>query len=107
MVYKSKGIKRNPANSRKANNRLGRQLTMAKEKEVIAEKDLVIGREILDEANLGKRLSIIIRKGETHIVPKSHLDAQESLDELAGCLGQESASEYDSHLKMGVLYENR
>lgn len=33
---------------------------MVKEKEVIAEKDLVIGREILNEANLGKHLWLII-----------------------------------------------
>jgi hypothetical protein len=42
---------------------------MAKGKEVIAEKDLVIGREILDEANLGKRLWLIIQEGEIHILP--------------------------------------
>jgi hypothetical protein len=80
---------------------------MFKEKEVIAEKDLVIGREILDEANLGKRLCLIIEEGEIHILPKPPFDAQKTLEELAGCLGQEPATAYDFHLKIGGLYEAR
>jgi hypothetical protein len=80
---------------------------MVKEKEVTAEKDLVIGREILDEANLGKRLWLIIQEGEIHILPKPLLDAQKTLEELAGCLGQEPATAYDFHLKIGGLYEAR
>jgi hypothetical protein len=80
---------------------------MAKEKEVTAEKDLVIGRDILDEANLGKHLSLIIQEGEIHIVPKALLDAEKTLEELAGCLGQEPATAYDFHLKIGGLYEAR
>jgi hypothetical protein len=80
---------------------------MGKEKEVVAEKDLVIGRDVLDEANLGKHLSLIIRKGEIQIVPKAHFDVQKSLEELAGCMGQEPAEAYDFHLKIGGLYEAR
>jgi len=80
---------------------------MAKEKEVTAEKDLVIGRDILDEANLGKHLSLIIQEGEIHIVTKPPLDAQKTLEELAGCLGQEPATAYDFHVKIGGLYETR
>ena len=80
---------------------------MTKEKEVTAEKDLIIGRDILDEANLGKNLSLIIKEGEIHIVPKPLLDAEKSLEELAGCLGQEPATAYDFHLKIGGLYEAR
>ena len=80
---------------------------MAKEKEVTAEKDLVIGRDILDEANLGKNLSLIIQEGEIHIVPKPLLNAQKTLEELAGCLGQEPATAYDFDLKIGGLYEAR
>jgi len=80
---------------------------MAKEKEVTAEKDLVIGRDILDEANLGKNLSLIIQEGEIHIVPKPLLDAQKTLEELAGCLGQEPATAYNFDLKIGGLYEAR
>jgi len=83
---------------------------MAKKKEVTAEKDLVIGRDILDEANLGEHLSLIIQEGEIHIVPivpKPLLDAQQALEELAGCLGQEPATAYDFHLKIGGLYEAR
>lgn len=80
---------------------------IAKEKEVTAEKELVIGRDVLDEANLGKRLRLIIREGEIHILPKLLLDAQKTLEELAGCLGQEPATAYDFHLKIGGLYESR
>lgn len=80
---------------------------MAKKKEVTAEKDLVIGRDILDEANLGKHLSLIIQEGEIHIVPKPLLDAQQALEELAGCLGQEPATAYDFNMKIGDLYEAR
>jgi hypothetical protein len=80
---------------------------MAREKEVTAEKDLVIGRDILDEANLGKHLSLIIQEGEIHIVSKPLLDAQQALEELAGCLGQEPATAYDFNMKIGGLYEAR
>ena len=80
---------------------------MVKEKEVIAEKDLVIRREILDEANLGKRIRLIIQEGEIHILPKPPFDAQRTLEEPAGCLGHEPATAYDFHLKIGSLYEAR
>jgi hypothetical protein len=80
---------------------------MVKEKEVIVEKDLVIGREILDEANLGKRLWLVIQEGEIHILPRPIADAQKTLEELAGCLGQEPATAYDFHLKIGGLHEGR
>ena len=80
---------------------------ISKGKEVIAEKDLVIGREILDEANLGKRLCLIIEEGKIHILPTSPIDAQKTLEELAGCLGQEPATAYDFHLKIGGLHEAR
>jgi hypothetical protein len=80
---------------------------MAKEKEVIAEKDLVIGRDILDEANLGKSLRLVIQEGEIHILPRPPADAKKTLEELAGCLGQEPATKYDFHLKIGGLYEAR
>ena len=42
-----------------------------------------------------------------HILSTPPLDAQKTLDELAGCLGQEPATEYDFHLKIGGLYEAR
>jgi len=80
---------------------------MVKEKEVIVEKDLIIGREILDEANLGKRLWLVIQEGEIHIFPKSPFNAEKTLEELAGCLGQEPATAYDFHLKIGGLHETR
>jgi hypothetical protein len=77
-----------------------------KAKAVIAEKDLV-EREILDEANLGKRLCLIIEEGEIHILPTPSFDGQKALEELAGCLGQEPATTYDFHLKIGGLHEAR
>ena len=80
---------------------------ISKRKDVTAEKDLVINRDILDEANLGKHLSLIIREGEIHIVSKSPTEIQETLEELAGCLGEEPATSYDFNLKIGGLYEAR
>ena len=80
---------------------------MAKGKEVTAEKDLIIGRDILDDPNLGKNLSLIIHEGEIHIVSKPLLDVQKTLEELAGCLGQEPATAYEFDLKIASLYEAR
>ena len=80
---------------------------MATGKEVIAEKDLDIGREILDEANLGKRVRLVIQKGEIHVLASPPSDAEKTLEELAGCLGQEPATAYDFHLKVGRLHEAR
>jgi hypothetical protein len=61
----------------------------------------------LAEAGLGKEMRIIVKTGEIRIVTAPVSDAEAVLKELAGCLGQEPASEYDFQLKIGGLYEVR
>ncbi len=68
---------------------------------------LILGKEILTEAGLGKQVHIIVKPGEIRIVTALVSDAEATLKELAGCLGQEPASEYDFQLKIGGLYEAR
>jgi hypothetical protein len=68
---------------------------------------LVLEEEILTEAGLGKDVRIIVKPGEIRIVTAPVSDAEATLRELAGCLGQEPASEYDFQLKIGGLYEAR
>jgi hypothetical protein len=68
---------------------------------------LVLGKEILTEAGLGRQVRIIVKPGEIRIVTAPIADAETTLKELAGCLGQEPASEYDFDLKIGGLYEAR
>jgi hypothetical protein len=80
---------------------------VVKEIEVGAEGELVVNQEILGAAGLGKRLRLIIQKGEIRILPESTSDPEKVLEDLAGYLGQESATEYDFHLKVGGLYEAR
>lgn len=78
-----------------------------KEIEIVTEGNLVVDQETLDAAGLGRHLRLIIQKGEIRILPESSIAPEELLDELAGCLGQESATEYDFHLEIGSLYEAR
>ena len=72
-----------------------------------AGRDLVIAREDLTEAGLGRTLRLVIRKGEIRILTEPASDEEKVLEELAGCLGQESASDYDFGLKIGGWYEAR
>lgn len=67
----------------------------------------MLDQEILDEPGLSGRLRIIVQKGEIRILPEGTFDAEKVLDDLAGCLGQEPATEYDFCLKIGGLYETR
>jgi hypothetical protein len=70
-------------------------------------RDLVIGRKDLEEAGLGGNLRIVIGNGEIRISPWEAQDGEKLLNELAGCLGEEPASEYDFGLKIGGWYEAR
>jgi len=74
---------------------------------VLPEGELVITSEILDRAELGHSLRLVIRKGEIRILPETLSDPEQELADLAVCLGQESASEYDFGFKIGGLYEAR
>lgn len=80
---------------------------VVKEKEVAPEGDLVVDQKTLQEAGLVGRLRLIIRQGEIRILSESQFDPEKVLDELAGCLGQESATDYDFALKIGGFYEAR
>jgi hypothetical protein len=73
----------------------------------ISKGALVLEEDILAEAGLGKEVRIIVKPGEIRIVTALVSDAEATLRELAGCLGQEPASEYDFQLKTGGLYEAR
>lgn len=68
---------------------------------------LVLEKDILTEAGLDEQVRIIVSKGEIRIVAVPKIDPETLLEELGGCLGEESASEYDFQLKVGGLYEAR
>ena len=78
-----------------------------KELTVVAEKDLILTQTMLREAGLRGRLRLIIHPGEIRILPESAPEAEDVVQELAGCLGHEPATAYDFHLKLGGLYEAR
>jgi len=79
------------------------------EREMIveAERALVLPRELLNEASLGRRVRLIVRKGEISILPEEPADPHKILDELAGCLGEEPFESYDFDLEIGGFHEAR
>ena len=78
-----------------------------KEITVVADPELVLTRTMLHEAGLQGRLRLIIGQGEIRIYSETATEAEKVVQELAGCLGHESATEYDMHLKLGGFYEAR
>ena len=68
---------------------------------------LILGKNLLNEAGLERQVRIIVKLGEIRIVAMPASDPEVLLEELAGCLGQEPAAEYDFKLKVGHLYEAR
>lgn len=70
-------------------------------------RDLVIAHNDLREAGIAHTLRLVIQKGEIRIIAEQEPDEEGLLEELAGCLGRESASEYDFGLKIGGGYETR
>jgi len=77
---------------------------------VASEGKLTIDQEILQEAKLTGPLRLFVQNGEIRIVRDVVLEEDEALDlldELAGCLGQEPAEDYNFDLKIGSLYEAR
>ncbi len=79
------------------------------EREVTVEVEgaLIVPRELLNEASLGKRVRIIVREGEISIQPEESVDPHKILDELAGCLGEEPFESYDFDLDIGGFHETR
>lgn len=80
---------------------------ITKEIEVIPKGDLIVEQEMLRAAGLTGRLRLIVQSGEIRVLPELVLDSVKKLEELAGCLGRESATEYDFQLKIGGFYEAR
>jgi hypothetical protein len=78
-----------------------------KEITVVAEQELVLTQTMLREAGLHGRVRLVIGEGEIRILPAATTDAERLVQELAGCLGHESATAYDFHLKLGGFYEAR
>ena len=76
-------------------------------REVAANEYLVVDQKTLAEAGLTGRLRLIVQPGEIRILPEALPDPKRVLDELAGCLGQEPATEYDFGPKIGGWYEAR
>lgn len=68
---------------------------------------LVLEKDILTEAGLDRQVRVIVSKGEIRIVALPKINPEILLEELEGCLGEESASEYDFKLKVGSLNEAR
>ena len=78
-----------------------------KEMTVVVDQELVLTQTILREAGLHGPLRLVISQGEIRIVPERPTAAENVVQELAGCLGQEPATAYDFHLKLGGFYEAR
>ena len=70
------------------------------------EGGLLLEEPLLQKAHLGRDVQIIVKKGEIRILPAEE-DWEKVLDELAGCLGEEPAQNYDFKLKIGSFYETR
>jgi len=80
---------------------------MVHENTVVVDGEWCLDRETLAAAGLHGRLRLHIQPGEIRMVPDAPGDPEQALDELAGCLGQESAAAYDFGFKRGGLYEAR
>ena len=68
-----------------------------KEVTVKVHGDLVVPQATLGEAGLSDRLRLIVQPGEIRILPEPTSDAEDVVQELAGCLGHEPATAYDFH----------
>ena len=77
-----------------------------KVKRTVGEHGVWLETEILREANLGTRVQIVVQQGEIRLLPVDEQDDwQQTLDDLAGCLGMERAEDYDFDLKKRYLQE--
>ena len=73
---------------------------------VATEEGLLLEESLLQKAHLGRQVQIVIQKGEIRLLPVEE-NWIEFLDNLAGCLGEEPAQNYDFKLKIGGFYEAR
>ncbi|MCD4738718.1 MAG: hypothetical protein K8R89_05600 [Anaerolineae bacterium] len=72
----------------------------------IVEGGLLLDEALLQKAHLGRQVRIIVHHGEIRLLPAER-DWLKLLDELAGCLGEEIAQNYNFKLKIGNFYEAR
>ena len=77
-----------------------------REMRVAAEEGLLLEESLLQKAHLGRQVRIVVQKGEIRLLPVEE-DWIELLNDLAGCLGEEPAQNYDLKLKIGGFYEAR
>ena len=80
---------------------------MIKQMTMDVEENLLLDWAILQSAGLFGHVRLEIHPGEIRIVREEETDPERVLEELAGCLGEESAADYDFDLKYGGLYEAR
>ncbi|MEA3459956.1 MAG: hypothetical protein U9R11_04700 [Chloroflexota bacterium] len=69
----------------------------------MAEEGLFLEEPLLRKARLGQHVRIVVQEGEIRILPAEE-DWEKVLDELAGCLGEEPAQNYDFKLKLGGFH---
>jgi hypothetical protein len=74
-------------------------MMFVKEIDIGTQEELVVDHEMLKEAGLSGRLRLLVQEGEIRILPEVAPDPKQIVAELAGCLGEEQASEYDFQLK--------
>lgn len=72
--------------------------TIIKEVNIPTEKGLYIDSAILEQAGLVDPIQLVISNGEIRILPLATTNPEAILAELAGCLGQESVTEYEFDL---------
>ncbi len=70
------------------------------------EGGLLLEEPLLRKARLGQHVRIVVREGEIRVLPDEE-DWKEILDDLAGCLGEEPARNYDFKLEIGGFHEAR
>lgn len=70
------------------------------------ERGLRLESELLRDARLGPNVRVIVQDGEIRLLPEEEgANWLDTLEELAGCLGEEPVEEYDFDLKLTHPYE--
>ena len=64
------------------------------------ENELTLDRGTLEAAGPGARLRLMVQKGEIRILGDTSRSPEDDLDELAGCLGDEPATDYGFSLEL-------
>ena len=75
-----------------------------KEITVVADQELVLTRTMLREAGLQGCLRLIVDQEEIRICAETATETEQVVQEMAGSLDHEPATECDVHLKLGVRW---